>query len=267
MKKLIILFFLFFFSSRLLAQIQDSITVQTHDTAVVKIHENQIPEKRFFNFEIALGVSASSNGFGVSVNTALNKKLAFRLAYEAVDMTFKNAFTYHQDNYSFNVTPNWKAGGVSAIIDYYLLKSLYLSGGVVYTNFNLSANIKSQHSIKIGDIEFQPNEMGELGLTVHPKARLAPYLGFGIGRNISLDYRLCMSFEMGAYFMKSYVVSLTGTQLFQANGEPENQDSLNKLNDTLKNTSWSGLYPVIKLGISYKFYSETKKSDHLKIRQ
>jgi hypothetical protein len=259
MKKIAITLLMFLFTLTLMAQTQDSIIVPSHESVIVKVQEKTNPDKKRSYFGIALGVSASTNGFGVSVNTALNKRFALRLGYETMNMSFKNAFVYTQDNYSFNVTPTWQAGGLSAILDFYLFRSLYLSGGLVYTNFNLTANIKSDHSIKIGDIEFQPNEMGELDLTVKPLARLAPYVAIGLGRNISRDHRLCMSFEMGAYFMKSYVVGLTGTQLFDANGQPENQESLNNLNETLRNSSWSGLYPVIKLGISYKIFEETKK--------
>lgn len=210
------------------------------------------------NFGVALGVSASTNGLGVSLNTALNKTFALRLGYEKVDQTFENAFVYAQGDQSFNVTPTWKAGGLSAILDIYLLKGLYLSGGVVFTNLNLSANLMSGSSIMIGDIEFQPDELGSLGLTLTPEKKMAPYGALGFGRNISRDHRLAMSFEIGTYYMGSYVVGLTGTKLFEANGEASNQESLKDLNETLKGFSWSGFYPVIKLGISYKIFGTNK---------
>ena len=58
--------------------------------------------------------------------------------------------------------------------------------------------------------------------------------------------------------MGSYVVELSGTNLFAANNDHANQASLNQLNTTLKSFSWSGIYPVIKLGISYKFLGQNK---------
>lgn len=258
MKKLVISLIVTIVSNTLMAQTQDSIIVPSHDSVVAKAQEIPNPVKKRSYFGIALGVSASTNGLGVSVNTALNERFALRLGYEAVNMTFKDAYVYKQDNYSFNVTPTWKAGGLSAILDFYLFRSLYLSGGLVYTNFDLSANIKSGQSIKIGGVEYQPNEMGELDVTVKPLSRLAPYGAIGFGRNISPDHRLCMSFELGAYYMRSYVVGLTGTNMVAPTVET-NQAALDQFNATLKTISWSGFYPVIKLGISYKIFGETKK--------
>ena len=237
----------------LMAQTQDSITSVTTSTQAT------IKTKPCSNFGLALGVSASTNGLGVNVAAALNKRLAVRLGYEKVNMTFNDAFTYDVGGQALNVSPTWKAGGLSAILDFYLLKGLYLSGGLMLTDMNIAATLKSGNAIKIGDIEFKPDELGELGLTVKPLNKLAPYAAIGFGRNISRDHRLAMSLEIGAYYMGSYVVGLTGTKLFEANGDPANQASLNKLNETLKSFSWSGYYPVIKLGLSYKIFGESKK--------
>ena len=38
-----------------------------------------------------------------------------------------------------------------------------------------------------------------------------------------------------------------------------NQAVIDQLNTTLKTISWSGIYPVVKIGISYKIFGETKK--------
>lgn len=209
-------------------------------------------------FGVALGISGSTNGFGVNLNTALNKRFALRLGYEKVDKTFKDAFVYSQGDQSFNATPVWKTGGLSAILDFYLFRGFFVSGGVVYSNMDLAVKMMSGSSLKIGDIDFQPNEIGELVLNVKPAEKLAPYGAFGFGRNISRDHRLAMSLEIGTYYMQSYMMGVTGTELFAANGDPANQESVDNLNETLKGISWSGFYPVIKLGVSYKIWGENK---------
>ena len=123
---------------------------------------------------------------------------------------------------------------------------------------DMSAILKSASPLKIGDITFTPDDLGQLGLTIKPEQKLSPYGAFGFGRNISRDHRLCMSLEFGAYYMKSYVIGLTGTNMFSPTAEA-NQAVVDQLNATLKTFSWSGIYPVIKLGISYKIFGETKK--------
>lgn len=247
MRKIIIILFVSVYSLSSIAEIKDS--SESTDNSLLK----KMPY-----FGVALGVSASTNGLGINVNTALTKSIAIRLGYESINKTFNNIYTYTIAGQSFNISPTWQAGGISAIVDFYLLKGLYISGGAVYTNMNISATVNSGNAIKIGDISFQPDEVGQLGLTIRPLNRFAPYGALGFGRNISRDKRFAMSFELGTYYMRSYVIGLSGTNLLAANG-PANQESLDKLNATLKTISWSGFYPVIKLGISYKIFGETRK--------
>ncbi len=206
-------------------------------------------------FGLALGASASTNGFGGNLTAALNKHFALRLGYEKVDMTFNNAFTFKQDDRSFNVTPTWKSGGLSAIVDWYMFKGLYLSAGVMVSDMNPAAKLMSADPVKIGDIEFAPDEVGEIKIAIKPEQKVAPYTALGFGRNISRDHRLTMNFELGAYFTKAYVVDVNGTKFLEGNNSNESIDNLNR---TLKDVSWSGLYPVLKLGVSYKFYGSNK---------
>lgn len=245
MRKLLIIIFV---------SISATLMAQTQDTTYVNV---ALAKPRSY-FGVALGVNASTNGLGVNAVAALTKRIALRLGYETVNMPFNNAFTYQVGGQTFNVRPTWKSGGLSAIVDFYLLKSFYISGGLVLSDMNISTNLKSANAIKFGDIVFTPDELGELGLSVKALNKLAPYGAIGFGRNISRNHRLTTSLELGAYYMGSYVVELSGTGLYAANNDPANQASLNQLNTTLKSLSWSGIYPIIKFGISYKFFGQNK---------
>jgi len=253
MRKLLIIIFVSV-TGMLMAQTQETTTTVTTTVAKPRSY-----------FGVALGVSASTNGVGVNVTTALNKFLALRLSYEKLDNSIiqnvyaiNNPINISLSGQSLAMTPTIKTGGLSAILDLYLGKSFYISGGVVNTAMDMSAILKSASPLKIGDITFTPDDLGQLGLTIKPEQKLSPYGAFGFGRNISRDHRLCMSLEFGAYYMKSYVIGLTGTNMFSPTAEA-NQAVVDQLNSTLKTFSWSGIYPVIKLGISYKIFGETKK--------
>lgn len=219
--------------------------------------QNSITVNKLKNsFGVAVGLSASTNGLGGNITAAWKDMLALRLGYEKLDLSFPNALVLDQDDFSFNVSPQFKTGGFSAIVDWYFLKSIYLSAGVMITDLHLNANIISANPLKIGDIEYSPNEMGEMRIAVGPQNKVAPYVGLGFGRNISRDRRFSMSFELGAYHTGSYVVDVSGTELFEANGNPSDQKTIDDLNETLKSISWSGIYPVLKLGVSYKIWKE-----------
>lgn len=198
---------------------------------------------------LALGGSLSTNGIGAQAAVSLGNVLAFRILYETIDRTFPNAFQYTISDISLNISPTLKTGGLSALVDLYLMRNLYLTGGIVNTNLDLSARLVPSESIKIGDIIWEPEDIGDLTVSVKPLENIAPYAGIGFGRNISRKKGLAMSLEFGAYYMKSYVLGLAGTGMFVGNSENE---SINKLNDTLAGFEWSGIYPVIKLGISFR---------------
>ncbi len=254
MRKLLIIIFV---------TISATLMAQTQETTNVTV--NVSPAKPRSYFGIALGVSASTNGVGVNVTTALNKFLALRLSYEKLDNSLiqnvyaiNNPININLGGQSLSMTPTIKTGGISAILDLYLGKSFYISGGVVNTDMDLAATLKSASPIKLGDITFTPDDLGQLGLTIKPLQKLSPYGAIGFGRNISRDHRLSMSLEFGAYYMKSYVIGLSGTNMFTPTAQA-NQILVDNLNTTLTTISWSGIYPVVKLGISYKIFGETKK--------
>ncbi|MDX9749341.1 MAG: hypothetical protein RBT57_12660 [Paludibacter sp.] len=200
---------------------------------------------------LAIGGSASTNGLGVSVIAALNRSIAVRVGYESLTQSFAEPFVYGIEDIDFNITPNIKVGGITANVDFYLLKGLYLTGGVVQTNFDLGVNLIPKDPMMIGEIEYQPEDIGQLNVKILPERRLSPYAGLGFGRTISRDKKLAMNFELGAYHMGSYVIDMTGTGLLQGNSDNE---SVKRINTVLSGFSWSGLYPVVKLGLSFRIF-------------
>jgi hypothetical protein len=200
-------------------------------------------------FGLAIGGSASTNGVGVNVIAAVHPSVSVRLGYESLSPSFNEPFIYTIEDVDFAITPNVKLGGISANVDFYLLKRLYLTGGVVQTNLDLGINLTPNESMMIGEIEYQPEDIGELNVSILPERRLAPYLGIGFGRTIAREKRVAFNFEVGAFHMGSYVIDMTGTKLLEGNSD---NPSIERINTVLQGFSWSGIYPVIKMGLSFR---------------
>ncbi len=200
-------------------------------------------------FGLAVGGSLSTNGAGVNVIAAITPSIAVRVGYEQLDRSFENMSTYSIEDSEFSISPAIKAGGFSGNIDFYLLRGLYLTGGVVNTNLNLGVTLEPTESMKIGDISYEPEDLGQLNISILPERRLAPYAGIGFGRTISRDKRVAFNLEMGAYHTGSYVVEMTGTKLFEGNSD---NASVERINEVLQDISWSGIYPVLKIGLSFR---------------
>ena len=134
MKKLIIISSIALFSAVVSAQMQDS-------TSLV-IPDMPVEMKKPSQFGIAIGASASTNGLGASVITAFNNRVSLRLSYEKVDMALDNISMitdYLKMDFqgkSYQLSPVWKTGGMSAIFDFYLSRGFYVritSYNVCYT--------------------------------------------------------------------------------------------------------------------------------------
>lgn len=211
----------------------------------------QITNEKKPGIGVAIGASASTNGLGINVTAALTRSIAVRVGYEAFSKSFSEPYVYDIEDIEFNITPDIKVGGITANVDFYLLKGLYLTGGVVQTRFAAGATLEPTEPMMIGEIEYQPEEIGELTVSLLPERSLVPYAGIGFGRTISRDKKLAFNFEMGAYHMGSYVVDMQGTALLQGNSDNE---SVQRINTVLSEISWSGIYPVVKLGLSFRLF-------------
>jgi len=216
----------------------------------------QDDSKKGSGFGVAIGASASTHGLGGNVVIGLTNWLSVRGSYEMLnnqllaDYVPMN-FQYGFNDLNLNIAPTFETGGYSVMADLYLGRSLYLTGGFVQTVFNANAEVKSAESMKIGDITFTPDEIGKLDVQIKPGKTPAPYLGIGLGRNIARKSGLAMTLELGAIMMQSYDITLNGTGMFGGNSQ---NDSFQKLIDTVNGFDWAGIYPVVKLGISYRLF-------------
>ena len=218
-------------------------------TAGVHSQENSSDKKP--GFGIAIGGSASTNGAGINLIAAVKPWLSVRVGYEKLDLSFEDQFKYAIEDTEFSISPAIKTGGISANLDLYLSRGLYLTGGIVQTTFDLGVTLKPTESMTIGDLTYTPEDLGELHISVLPERNLAPYAGIGFGRTISRDKKLAMNFELGAYHMGSYVIDMTGTKLLEGNSD---NASVQRINTVLQDISWSGIYPVAKIGISFRIF-------------
>jgi hypothetical protein len=207
-------------------------------------------------FGVAIGASASTHGLGGNVIIGITNWLSVRGSYEMLNSELIADYVPTNFQYAFNdlnldITPTFETGGYSVMADIYLGRSLYVTGGFVQTTFHANAMVKSAESMKIGDITFTPDEIGKLEVHMKPGKTPAPYVGLGLGRNIARKSGLAMSLELGAIMMQSYDITLNGTGMFGGNSQ---NASFQKLIDTVNGFDWAGIYPVVKLGISYRLF-------------
>ncbi len=184
-------------------------------------------------------------GFGANVVYQFHPRLALRAGYE--NISFAYPFDFEENDISYEADLNYKSGTISLLADYYFARSLYLSAGCAYNLFHPEINGNASKDWQYGDIIIPAEEIGEFSALISPSFRLSPYLGLGIGRNISLKKRFSFNFEIGTYYQGSPKVEITATGLLSPTA-----DESHKQKETLEKQFKSFyLYPLVKMGISF----------------
>ncbi len=141
----------------------------------------------------------------------------------------------------------------SLLLDWHLLKSAFrLSGGLVLNQNKLDLTSRTDDDLFIiDDVAYSREEVGDLAGRVDFNA-ISPYLGIGWGDAVGENSRLSFFFDLGILFQGSPQVELNATGPIASDAgfrRHLNREEKEIEDETEKFT----VYPVIALGITYKF--------------
>lgn len=210
--------------------------------------EPNLPAEPLRKSGLAIGGLASTNGLGVNIVYALNKRFAVRGGFE--QLSFSRDFNFMEDEIDYDATLNFKTGSFSLLADYYFFRHIYITGGLGFNRFNPVIEGHAVSDLKYGDISIPPEQIGNFSITVEPGLKISPYMGLGFGRNIGLKRKVAFNFEVGSYYMGSPDVSIYSTGLLSPTSDPVHgqKDVFEKQLASLR------FYPVLKMGISVKLF-------------
>ena len=197
--------------------------------------------------EIAFGVKAGTLGLGAEMTIGLLPHLNARLGL--------NGFTYDYDEKISDIDYDFDFNLLSAalLVDYHLLKSAFrLSAGLVLNQneLDLVAGTDDDFFI-INDVAYSTEDVGDLTGTVDFNA-ISPYLGIGWGDAVGEDSRLSFFIDLGILFQGSPQAELDATGPIAS--DPQFRRDLNSEEKEIEDeTEQFTVYPVITIGITYKF--------------
>lgn len=195
--------------------------------------------------KIGIETSVSTMGPGANLVCQWGSDWFLRAGFENIRFVFP--FSFEENDISYEADLKYRSGSVSLLTEWYFTRSVYLAGGVAYNLFHPQINGNASKDWQYGDIIIPADEIGEFSMLVSPSLRLSPYLGAGIGRNLSRDKRFSFHFEIGSYFQGSPQVDIAASGLLAPTA-----DESHKQKEILeKQFKAYYLYPVIKLGISF----------------
>lgn len=195
--------------------------------------------------KIAVETSLSTMGLGVNLVYQFHPRITLRAGYENIGFAYP--FNFEENDISYKADLNYKSGTISLLADYFLARFVYLSAGCAYNLFHPEINGNAAKDWQYGDIIIPAEEIGEFSALISPSLRLSPYLGLGIGRNISLKKRFSFNFEIGTYYQGPPKIEINATGLLS----PTADESHRQKEILQKQFKSFYLYPLFKLGVSY----------------
>ncbi len=137
---------------------------------------------------------------------------------------------------------------ISALGDWFpFTNSIFRISAGIFVNLNkASMTLTPTKSKNIGGDVYTPDKLGNLSVDINfPK--VAPYIGIGLGNPTSGGSGLKFSFDIGTFYQGPPSANLSASGLIEPSAAPDQEQQLNE------NLSWFKWYPVIALGIIYKF--------------
>ena len=191
-------------------------------------------------------------GLSLNLGTTPGIDLAYGLSPK---VTARLGFAYFK--YNVNTTTNAsdeevKLGGDADIamaglsFEYFPFKksSFKLFGGASYIDKGkVSVVVTPTGTYTFGSTTFTPDEIGNVKFSVDYGKNIAPFAGIGFGRTIPKS-RIGFGFELGTYYTKAPVVTLTGEKRLSSMSEQQA-----KVQENMKDWHY---WPVINLRLAIR---------------
>lgn len=200
---------------------------------------SKAPLSHKFGLALRLGTTP-----GLDLAYRINPKITVLLGYNYFKYTVNTVTEAAKEGVKLDA--GIKMSAVSGLIEYHPFSksSFKLLAGVAYINQGLlSVLVTPEGSYTFGTTVFTPEEVGNISLAVDYGKSAAPFVGIGFGRTVPKG-RVGIGFEMGMYYTKPPVISLTGKERLSSMTEQQAQ-----VQENMKDWRY---WPVINLRLAIR---------------
>ena len=197
--------------------------------------------------DLALGVKGGTAGIGGEVTIGVIDNLNFRTGY--------NFFNYDGNTTESDIDYDYelKLRSIPLLVDLHPFGGGFRVTSGIFLNHNEITGTAQPTgtTIDIGGSTYDVDDVGTLDANIDFR-KTAPYLGIGWGNAVDDGNPLSFSLDIGVMFQGTPKVSLETSK--DTSGIPGFQDSLdNEIADFKDDVDNLKYYPIISLGVAYKF--------------
>jgi hypothetical protein len=199
--------------------------------------------------EIATTLDLGTTGLGLHVTTPLTQKLNGRIGANLANFSYEGSTS--DTDYDFRL----KLKTVDALLDYHPFDGVFrVTGGVVYNGNKIDARAKPNGgTYTVNNVAYSAGAVGDLSSKIDFR-KAAPYLGIGWG-NAVREAGWSFGTDLGLMFQgtpRTQLASNNCTAVAVLCSQLANDVAAEnlKLGEEVKDFK---LYPVIRVGLSYRF--------------
>lgn len=199
-----------------------------------------------------IGVNVGTLGAGVEYSSSFNELFALRTGFNT--LTYSDSLNESGIKYDADL----ELQTISLVFDYHPFGNGFrLSAGAMYNGNNLDVTAKPDGSqdIEINGIQYSASDVGKLDGKIDFN-NFAPYAGLGYSSSKTKSSGFSFNTEIGALFQGTGTAKLNATCGSAVTAQQCNQirndllEEEKQLNDELSDFK---IYPVVSMGIGYKF--------------
>lgn len=191
------------------------------------------------------GVNVSTLGFGAELGYKVNTAFILRGTFNY--MTYSRKF----NGANFDTSAKLRLMTLGLMADWHVMENGFrLTGGLLYNGNRLNLDAKAKGNFTINGRAYTAAQIETASGHIDFR-KASPYVGVGYDSSYS-NPGLGFVFEVGALFqgkLRGKVEKISGLLATQSQAINDAKDEIVKE----LNKSWLKVYPVIKLGVTYRF--------------
>lgn len=193
---------------------------------------------------LALGLKLSTFGPGLELVTNITPKIHLRLGGTYFE------YLLHVDTEFLEVAGrnDFKTGSVSLMANWQVARGFFFSGGAIYNMFENRASGIPAQGFTLGVIQVNPDQIGELAVTVKPGNTISPYFGLGLGRSISRSRVVSFALELGAVYHGKPAIELEAQGMLAPTA---NEEQRLLMEDAIADFQF---FPMINFQLSFRIF-------------
>ena len=190
-------------------------------------------------------IAVKLNTLGANFEVMRSFGESFNLRAGTAFFSYKSSRLEGNKDYSYEA--ELSLSSISVLADYFPFSGAFrITSGLIFNLNSSTINLYPEGTYTVGNDVYDQSNLGTLKADVEFN-KVAPYIGIGFGNPTAGRSGIGFDFSIGTMYQGSPIVDLTADGLLAPSASADQEEQIES------NLSWFKWYPVLSLGLTYKF--------------